>query len=123
VTLAAYQGRPVILNFWATWCNPCRQEMPLLQQAYETHQHMGLTVLGISQDESNRSQVVRTYWWRAGLTFPTLLDPDGTAAKRYQVVILPSTIFVDAQGQVTAIHRGPLNASQLEQYLDKIMAP
>ncbi len=123
VTLAAYRGRPVILNFWATWCIPCRQEMPLLQQAYETHQHTGLAVLGISQDEPNRSQVVRAYWARAGLTFPTLLDSDGMAAKRYRVFILPSTIFMDAQGMVTVMHQGPLNATQLEQYLDKTMAP
>ena len=123
VTLAAYQGRPVILNFWATWCVPCRQEMPLLQQASETHQHMGLTILGINQDEPERYQAVEAYWVQAGLTFANLFDPDGTTARRYQVFILPSTMFVNTQGRVTAIHRGPLNATQLERYLGKLMVP
>ena len=121
VTLAAYQGRPVVLNFWATWCEPCRDEMPLFQQAYDRHRGAGLAILGISQDAPDRMQAVRDYWTQAGLTFPTLLDPDSTAAKQYQVFVLPSTIFLNAQGVVTAIHQGPLNATQLRQYLDKTM--
>jgi peroxiredoxin len=95
--------------------------MPLFQQAYERHRGAGLVILGISQDAPDRIQAVRDYWTQAGLTFPTLLDPDGTAAKQYQVFVLPSSIFLNAQGVVTAIHQGPLNATQLRQYLEQTM--
>jgi peroxiredoxin len=122
-TSSLYQKRPLILNFWATWCAPCREEMPLLQQAYDTHQRAGLMVVAISQDTADRAAAARTYWRQAGWTFPSLLDPDGVVAKQYQVLFLPSTIFMNAHGVVTAIHRGPINATQLKQYLATIMAP
>jgi len=121
VTLNAYQGRPLIINFWATWCEPCREEMPLLQQAHNAHQRAGLGVLGISQDSEERLTAVRTYWTQSGWSFPSLLDPDGAVARRYQVFLLPSTIFINAQGVVAAIHLGPINATQIEQYLAKIL--
>lgn len=121
VTLNAYQGRPVIVNFWATWCAPCREEMPLLQQVHNAHQRAGLIVLGISQDTADRLASVRTYWTQSGWTFPSLLDPDGAVAQRYQVFLIPSTIFINAQGVVAAIHHGPINATQIEQYLAKIL--
>jgi peroxiredoxin len=115
-------GRPLILNFWATWCEPCREEMPFLQQAHDTHQRAGLIVLAISQDTADRAAAARTYWTQSGWTFSSLLDPDGVVARQYQVLFLPSTIFINAQGVVTAIHRGPLTAAQLKQYLANIMA-
>jgi peroxiredoxin len=111
------QGRPTILNFWATWCAPCLEEMPLLQQAHDTHQRAGLTVLAISQDAADRDDDARAYWTRAGWTFSSLLDPEGEVAKQYQVLFLPSTVFINAKGVVTAIHRGPMNAAQLRQHL------
>ncbi len=121
VTLNAYQGHPLIINFWATWCAPCREEMPLLQQVHNAHQRAGLVVLGISQDSEERFTAVRTYWTQSGWSFPSLLDPDGAVAQRYQVFLIPSTIFINAQGVVTAMHRGPINAAQIEQYLAKIL--
>jgi cytochrome c biogenesis protein CcmG/thiol:disulfide interchange protein DsbE len=121
VTLNAYQGRPLIVNFWATWCEPCREEMPLLQQVHNAHQRAGLIVLGISQDSEERLTAVRTYWTQSGWSFPSLLDPDGAVARRYQVFLLPSTIFINAQGVVAAMHHGPINATQIEQYLAKIL--
>jgi thiol-disulfide isomerase/thioredoxin len=113
----------VIINFWATWCTPCREEMPLLQQAHDTYQRTGLRVLGISQDTADRAAAARTYWTQAGWTFSSVLDPAVVVAWQYQVLFLPSTIFINAQGVVTAIHRGPINAIQLQQYLATIMAP
>ena len=121
VTLNTYQGHPLIVNFWATWCAPCREEMPLLQQVHNAHQRAGLIVLGISQDSAERLTAVRTYWTQSGWSFPSLLDPDGAVARRYQVFLLPSTIFINAQGVVTAMHRGPINATQIEQYLAKTL--
>jgi peroxiredoxin len=123
VTLNAYQGRPLILNFWATWCAPCREEMPILQQAHDAHRHAGLVLLGISQDSEDQIAAVRTYWRQSGWTFPCLLDPDGEAGRRYQVHLLPSTIFINAHGVVMALHRGPITAIQLKQHLAKTLAP
>ena len=119
----AAQGRPILLNFWATWCAPCREEMPLLQQVYDTHQRLGLNVVAISQDPADRAAAARAYWTQAGWTFPSLLDPEGAVAKQYQVLFLPSTVFINAEGVVTAIHRGPMNAAQLQQHLATVMAP
>jgi thiol-disulfide isomerase/thioredoxin len=122
-TFKVDQGHPVILNFWATWCAPCREEMPMLQQAHDTHQRAGLIVVAISQDPMDRAAAARTYWTQSQWTFSSLLDPDGVVARQYQVLLLPSTIFINAQGLVTGIHRGPLNATQLKQYLATIIAP
>jgi thiol-disulfide isomerase/thioredoxin len=122
-TFKVDQGRPAILNFWATWCAPCREEMPILQQAHDTYQRAGLIVLAISQDPMDRAAAARTYWTQSKWTFSSLLDPDGVVARQYQVMLLPSTVFINAHGLVTAIHRGPLNATQLKQYLANIIAP
>jgi peroxiredoxin len=122
-TVNVDRGRPLILNFWATWCAPCREEMPFLQQVHDTHQRAGLIVLGIGQDSADRAAAAHTYWTQSGWTFSSLLDPDGVVARQYQVLFLPSTVFINAQGLVTAIHRGPLSATQLKQYLARIMAP
>jgi cytochrome c biogenesis protein CcmG/thiol:disulfide interchange protein DsbE len=120
---SATQGRPILLNFWAAWCAPCREEMPLLQQAYDTHQRAGLTVLAISQDAADRADAARAYWTQAGWTFPSLLDPEGAVARQYQVLLLPSTVFINAEGIVTAVHRGPMNAAQLQQHLATVAPP
>ena len=124
-TLEAYQGRPVIINFWATWCDPCRDEMPILQAAYEQHKDVKLAVLAISQDGKGKGsqESVRDYVADATLTLQVLLDPEGTVASHYQVLFLPSTVFVNADGVITGIHHGPVAAKQLEQYLTTLLSP
>ena len=121
--LETYRGRPVILNFWATWCVPCREEMPLLQTAYERYKENALAVLAISQDTKGSQKTVREYVANAALTFQVLLDPDGTVAGQYHVLLLPSTVFVNAQGVITGIHHGLVTAKQLEQYLTALLSP
>lgn len=121
--LEAYHGRPVIVNFWATWCVPCRQEMPILQTAYERHKEVALAVLALSQDSKDSQEAVREYVANGALTLQVLLDPDGTVAGHYNVLFLPSTVFVNANGVITGIHRGPVTARQLEQYLATMLSP
>jgi len=77
IALHDYRGRPVIINFWATWCAPCRQEMRALQTVYDAHKAAGLAVLAVSQDQHDKVDAVRTYCSTLGITFPPLLDPDG----------------------------------------------
>jgi len=121
-TFEAYRGHPLVLNFWATWCEPCRKEMPLLQALYETYHTTGLILLAVSQDTSDRTDAIRSYVDASGFTFPVLLDPQGSIATSYNVHLLPSTVFVNAQGMVTAKHHGPMVQTQIEQYLTTLLS-
>jgi peroxiredoxin len=121
VALQDYQGRPVIINFWATWCAPCRQEMLALQRVYDIHKAAGLAVLAVSQDQHDKAETVRSYCATLGVTFLPLLDLDGSIATHYSVFLLPSTVFVHPSGTVTAVHLGPMTQAQIERYLKAIM--
>lgn len=122
VALQDYHGRPIILNFWATWCAPCRQEMAALQAIYAAHQATGLIVLGVSQDAPDMLETIRAYWTTLGLTFPSLLDPDGAIAQPYHVLLLPSTVFIDPSGRIAAVHLGPMTQTQIAQRL-RVLLP
>ena len=116
VTLAEFQGKPVVINFWATWCPPCRLEMPEFQRAYEENQEDDLVILAVN--EAEQSEVVRSFFYdQMGYTFTPLLDEEGQVAEAYGAIGLPSTFFVNAAGEVTAVHRGALSQAQLQNYL------
>ena len=121
ITLQDYQGRPVIINFWATWCAPCRQEMLVLQKVYEAHKASGLAILAVSQDQQDKAETVRTYCTALGITFLPLLDPSGSIATHYSVIFLPSTVFVHPSGAIAAVHLGPMTQAQIERSLKTIM--
>ena len=117
VKLSDFRGKPVILNFWATWCAPCRVEMPEFQAVFEENQAAGLEILAVNRDET-RDQVV-DFFAEFGLTFTPLLDQGALVAEQYQVFNMPTTYFLDENGVVTAVHRGPLVSSQLDGYLEQ----
>ncbi len=115
VTLSELRGRPVILNFWATWCPPCRLEMPELEETQRAYADDDVVLLTVNQDES--AEQVRDFFDELGLTLPAVLDPDGDVGNAYGAFYLPSTVFIDSDGIMTAFHRGIISRSQIDGYM------
>ncbi len=115
VRLEDYRGQVVLLNFWATWCAPCRIEMPLLQSTFESSKDQGLVILGIDFDEP--ADLVASFGDELGLTFPLLLDPGGKVQQQYKVRGYPTTVILDREGRIQSYHIGVLTESQLDGYM------
>lgn len=118
VSLSDFRGQPVIINFWATWCGPCRVEMPHLQAAYEAHQPDGLVVLGVNLTERDSPQAVPDFLAEFGLTFPVVLDESGDVAEMYRVLGQPASVFVNEAGVIHQVFQGPVN----EQFINDRVA-
>ncbi len=119
VSLSQFRGRPVILNFWATWCVPCRREMPALEKAFQTHQPDGLVILAINLKED--APLVESFVDELGLSFEILYDRQGEVNKTYTVAGLPRTIFIDRQGVIQHIQVGELQEILLQGFLGRIL--
>jgi cytochrome c-type biogenesis protein len=125
VSLASLKGKPVIINFWATWCIPCRDELPLIRDEYLAHRAEGLTVVAIDfGDES--STTVRTFWESFKLQPAPVLDPDGRVGRAYGVALnssgLPVTVLVARDGTVSSYEPFPLTRAYLDPALQKILS-
>lgn len=131
--LTDYRGRPVVLNFWATWCKPCREEMPQLVDAYAANKDEGLVVIGLNMQEGR--DLITPFAEDFGMNFPILIDRDGDVADQYRLIGLPTTYFIDANGVIVSIFRGPLQdtvqdtnvqgaigQTELQQRIAEIMA-
>jgi cytochrome c biogenesis protein CcmG/thiol:disulfide interchange protein DsbE len=116
VRLADLRGQPVIVNFWASWCEPCKEEFPLFRDAYAEHADEGLEILGVIHDDFAPS--ARDFARSQGATWPLLLDPDDAA---YRVLGLPSTYYIDREGIVRAVAFGPPSSGSLELQLRKVL--
>lgn len=121
INLSDFAGQPVLINFWATWCGPCRIEMPSFQQRFETYRQQGLMVLGVDFDEP--ADEVIAFAEMLGLTFPLLLDPGGQVQDLYLVRGYPTSFFLDAAGVIQVQHIGVISESQLDDYLMRIGIP
>ncbi len=115
--LAALQGKPVVINFWATWCAPCKEEMPLLSQYAEQYADR-MVVLGVNSGET--PQAVAPFLQENPVAFPILLDQTMQVSDLYYVRSFPMTFFVDAEGVLRAQHLGMLSESLLARYLETI---
>ena len=104
--LKEQRGRVVMVNFWATWCGPCRQEMPQLNRLYEKYKASGFVLLGVNVDDdvAKATEVAG----KLGVTFPVLLDTEKTVSKLYDLNTMPSTVIIDREGKVRYVHRGYL---------------
>jgi peroxiredoxin len=105
IKLSDYRGKLVFMNFWATWCPPCREEMPAMQRLWEQQKDNGLVILAISLDSD--PDVVPSFVKNHGFTFPVLVDPKMATANVYGVRALPSSFIIDRQGNMTALALGP----------------
>jgi peroxiredoxin len=116
-TLSQYKGQVVMVNFWATWCGPCQQEMPLLDQMYKKYKPAGFTLIGVNVDKE--APPVKELMARKPVSFPVLLDPANQVSKAYHVDEMPSSVIVDRKGQIRYIHRGYKPGDENE-YQDRI---
>ena len=122
VTLSDLRGKPVVVNLWASWCPPCRAEMPAIQKVYQDYQDLGLVVLGVNttnQDsEADAAAFVRQY----GLTFPIPLDRDGSVSVRYQLSGLPTTFFIDRKGIIrSVVVGGPMSEAMIRSKVEDLL--
>ncbi len=104
VRLSELRGQVVMINFWATWCGPCRQEMPLLEKLYKRYKKLGFTLLGVNVEENSRPAI--NYLKDVSVSFPILFDTRNVVSKLYQVSGMPSTVVVDRDGKLRFIHTG-----------------
>lgn len=119
VSLAALRGRPVVVNFWASWCGPCVEEFPLLRDAADRHAADGLAIIGVVYDD--RSEAARTFMAANGATWTAAMDPGGTVAAAYGILGPPETFFIGRDGVIAARQIGQFSAASLEDNLAAII--
>jgi peroxiredoxin len=115
--LSEYRGDVVMINFWATWCGPCRQEMPLLDDLYGRYERVGFTLLGVNIDDDSRRAMKMIE--ELGVNFPVLFDESKDVSKLYAVEAMPVTVLVDREGTVRHVHLG-YKPGYEEKYLTEI---
>jgi len=115
--LSEYRGDVVMINFWATWCGPCRQEMPLLDDLYSRYERVGFRLLGVNIDDDSRRAMQMME--ELGVSFPVLFDEKKEVSRLYQVEAMPVTVLVDRTGTVRHVHHG-YKPGYEEKYLTEI---
>ena len=114
VALSDYRGQVVMINFWATWCPPCREEMPAIQAVYDDYKEQGFVVLAVNTTFQDNVLEVKDFVLEYNLSFPILLDITGEVSQQYQLRGLPSTYFIDRNGVIQAvIVGGPMNETMI----------
>jgi peroxiredoxin len=121
VRLSDLRGSPVVINFWATWCAPCKQEMPLLVEQYNWNKGKGLRVLAIDTLVNDNREDMRAFVKHFNMNFDVLVDETDAIAGGWEVMGLPTTFFVKPDGTVAKVHVGQLSADQLKEYMKLIL--
>ena len=125
VRLSDYRGKVVLVNFWGTWCEPCKDETPALQAAYRNLRDQGLVIIGIDLANQERTGAegvddVRAFTTRYGVTYPIALDVAGETARAFQIYPIPTSFFVDPSGTIRYVRAGPIDAREIEPIFNKL---
>ena len=122
VSLSQFRGRPVVINFWASWCIPCREEMPELARSYEAHKAEGLMILGINLSYADSLSDIEAFVSEFHVTFPILLDAEGVVAgKLYPMPGIPTSIFINRDGTIARVQVGQMTGQEIDQYVAEIL--
>lgn len=119
VSLSSLRGKVILVNFWATWCSPCKDEMPLLQQYYATHKEEDFVLLGVNV--SDDAEDAQAYITQTGYTFPVWSDPSGSVLIQLNMNGLPASLVVDARGKLVKRWIGPLAQEDLEDVITPLL--
>ena len=117
VSLAQYKGKVVMLNFWASWCGPCRQEMPLLEDIYKKYNKLGFTLIGVNVEPD--SKAADDWLKQTPVTFPVLYDKASKVSQAFNVAGMPTTVIIDRKGNVRVLHKGYKPGDENE-YMDSV---
>lgn len=118
-SLEDYRGQVILVNLWATWCPPCRAEMPVLQAYYESHQKQGFVLIAVNAGDS--ATEVQAFVEKTGLTFPIWLDPNNSALRAFRTTGLPSSFVIDRAGQIRLAWSGAIERKTLEKYVTPLI--
>jgi peroxiredoxin len=125
VRLSDYRGKVVLVNFWGTWCEPCKDETPALQAAYQNYGDQGLVIIGIDLANQERTGAegvddVRAFATRYGVTYPIALDVEGEVARAFQIYPIPTSFFIDPSGTIRYVRAGPIDTREIEPIFKKL---
>lgn len=122
IMLSDLRGKAVVINLWASWCPPCKAEMPAIQNVYEKNKERGLEVLAVNTTYQDSERAAASFINEFSLTFPIPLDRTGTVSRQYQLRALPSTFFVDRQGVIQkVIIGGPMSETTIQTAVEEIL--
>jgi cytochrome c biogenesis protein CcmG, thiol:disulfide interchange protein DsbE len=121
MTLSALRGHPVLIDFWATWCGPCRAELPIVNGIAKRFKNDGLVVIGVNTLDPDGRAIAPGLAARMGITFPILLDENREVARKYNVDGLPALVIISKEGKITAVRSGLTGEAELESLLRKVL--
>lgn len=122
ITLSELRGKIVVINFWTTWCPPCRAETPALETSYETYKESDVVILGLNLTDQDSLKDVEAFVQEFGLTYPILLDRDGSVGLIYQLNGLPTTLFINREGIIrTVVVGGPMSETFIRSKIETLL--
>ncbi|OQY36241.1 MAG: hypothetical protein B6I38_00035 [Anaerolineaceae bacterium 4572_5.1] len=122
VTLSDLRGRAVLVNFWATWCPPCRAEMPAFQQAYQDYEEQGFVIVAVNTTLQDNPADIAAFIEEFGLGFPVVLDSDGAINRLYQARSLPTSFFIDKEGIISeVVIGGPIAEALIRSKIEELI--